>query len=110
MFDNWCYSKVQDAYYEKDKNGFISFNCSDSDLNIVAFFGGGECVSCVEGCLKDSVIYACKKGYLALYEYALNSNASGYRVEYEPYKKGCNSVLDKWVEFELEYNEDLEEV
>lgn len=110
MFDNWCYSTVQDAFYKKDKNGFISFNCSDTDLNILAYFGGGECVDCIEGCLLDNVIYACKDGYLALYEYALNSNSSGYKVEYQPYKKGNNDVLDKWVEFGLEYNKDLEEV
>ena len=55
-------------------------------------------IDCVEGCLLDSFMLACKRGYAAVYETCLNEWSSTYRVEFEA--GPAQTVWRRWYEFE----------
>lgn len=55
----------------------------------------GEIDEIVEGCLLDSLLIACKRGYAALYEKYVNAYESTYEVYFQPYKYGYN-VADEF--------------
>lgn len=46
---------------------------------------------CVEGCLLDNFVLACKRGFAAVYEHTLNCWTSDYIVEFAP-----GAALEVW--------------
>lgn len=40
----------------------------------------GKCIECIEGCLLDNLLIACKGGTAAVFEKYANSNSSVYEV------------------------------
>lgn len=60
----------------------------------------GEYIDCIEGCLLDNYVIACKRGTAFIYERYLNSNSSGYECYFVP-NNAPNDVLNEfWDEFE----------
>lgn len=54
-----------------------------------------EPLECVEGCLQDNTLYACKRGYAFAYEAYYNEWCSSLRVIFVPYKdkERCDELL-----------------
>lgn len=46
-----------------------------------------ECIDCVEGCLLDNLVMACKRGTAFLFEEYQNEWTSRYHVYFVPYKE-----------------------
>lgn len=63
-------------------------------------------IDCFEGVLVDNELYACKRGYCAAYEKALNEWSSTQVYVFAPYKdeSACAELLD---EFECRRDEVL---
>ena len=49
---------------------------------------------CVEGCLLDNFVLACKRGFAAVYEHTLNCWTSDYIVEFAP--GAAPEVWENW--------------
>lgn len=52
----------------------------------------------VEGCLLDNFVVMTKRGHAAIYEQYLNSNSSGYYIEWE--QGPAQEVYRNWYRFE----------
>jgi hypothetical protein len=60
-----------------------------------------ECIECVEGCLIDNALYACKRGYAAIYERFVNTWSSAYEIHFQPYSNNdgmdvCNAFYKRF--------------
>jgi len=57
----------------------------------------------VEGCLLDSFVLECRRGFAFVYEHFLNTWSSNYRVVFIPYRIGKRPEFDRafaeWFEF-----------
>lgn len=60
--------------------------------------------ACVEGCLLDNFVLACKRGFAAVYERYVNEWTSEYRVEFE--QGAALEVWRRWYEFEERSKQD----
>ena len=58
-----------------------------------------EAMDCVEGCLLDNAVYACKRGYAFVYESFVNSWSSEYKVKFVPYKEDSTALWQEWENF-----------
>lgn len=67
-----------------------------------------ECVEVIEGCLIDNALYACKRGYAAIYERVVNSGTSAYETHFQPYSD--NDGMDVYNEFYEYFEDDLKDL
>jgi len=65
-----------------------------------------EYLDFVYGCLLDSFVCACKRGYAFCYEHACNEWSSDYLVKFAPYKdeKACSALWDEWENYVVSAN------
>lgn len=54
----------------------------------------GEYVDCIEGCLNDSFLIACRRGYAVAAETYVNEWSSAHTIYFQPYP--AQDVLAKW--------------
>jgi|GEM_PF-2173662 len=71
------------------------------DLNKWLKQNNAECIEYVEGCLIDNALYACKRGYAAIYERFVNTWTSAYEVHFQPYSNNdgmnvCNAFYKRF--------------
>lgn len=76
-----------------------SFYISPKNFETWAHQNAAEPVDCVEGCLLDSAVYACKRGYAFAYEHYRNAWASDYLVKFIPYKEDDGPAWAAWEAF-----------
>ena len=57
------------------------------DFDTWAAQNASECIDCVEGCLLDNLVMACKRGTAFLFEEYANEWTSRYHVYFIPYKE-----------------------
>lgn len=64
-----------------------------------------KCIECVEGNLIDNALYACERGYAAIYERFINTWTSAYEVHFQPYSN--NGGMDVCNEFYKRFEDEL---
>ena len=69
---------------------------------------GVECIECVEGCLIDNALYACKRGYAAIYERFVNTWSSAYEIHFQPYSN--NDGMDVYNAFYKRFEDELRDL
>ena len=57
------------------------------DFDTWAAQNNAECIDCVEGCLLDNLVMACKRGTAFLFEVYANEWCSKWRCYFIPYKE-----------------------
>ena len=82
-----------------------------NDLNKWLKQNNAEYIECVEGCLIDNALCACKRGYAAIYERFINPWSSAYEIHFQSYSNNdgmdvCNAFYKRF-EDELRYLEIL---
>ena len=72
------------------------------DFDTWAAQNSAECIDCVEGCLLDNLVMACKRGVCFLFEIPANEWCSKWRCYFIPYKEQeSNSDYSRlWDRFE----------
>lgn len=77
----------------------VSFNISPANLKKWMHQNRAQHTgACVEGCLLDNFVLACKRGFAAVYERYVNEWTSEYRVEFE--RGAAPELWRRWYEFE----------
>ena len=77
----------------------------NGSMNMYAHQNKAETVDFCEGCLQDSFVLACKRGYAFCYEHFLNAWSSNHLVKFAPYKdeKACSALWEEWENFVAKY-------
>lgn len=68
-----------------------------------------ECMDCIEGCLLDNAVYACKNGIAFIYEKYLNCWNSCYELNFIRYKEENKPLIDQYWEQWEQFREQTEQ-